>query len=95
MAKDVKSERERETLLELYPAKVVLWKYFLNKVKLYVAACSLARKMCVHCHIALTGNSLTFNSESVYIVSSKFGYRTAREVELCPILRKVVEDFVQ
>ena len=32
--KDVKSERERETLLELYPAKVVLWKYFLNKVKL-------------------------------------------------------------
>ena len=65
--------------------------------KSYVmAACSLARK-CVHCHIALTGNSLIFNSESVYIVSSKLLVmcRTAMEVKLCPILCKVRGDFVQ
>ena len=61
-----------------------------------MAACSLARK-CVHCHIALTGNSLIFNSESVYIVSSKLLVmcRTAMEVKLCPILCKVRGDFVQ
>ena len=62
-----------------------------------MAACSLALKMCVHCHIALTGNSLTFKNESVYIVSSKLlvMYRIAKEVKLCPILCKVRGDFVQ
>ena len=61
-----------------------------------MAACSLARK-CVHCHIALNGNSLIFNSESVYIVSSKLLVmcRTAMEVKLCHILCKVRGDFVQ